>query len=174
MTQRVSDEVRARAARVTLLVLDVDGVLTDGRVHVGLDGEQMKVFSLRDGHGIVLAREAGIEIALLTRETSGFAHVRAEKLSIEHVVGGCLDKGPALAALAEKLGRTAEQVGYVGDDVIDIEPMRWAGFAACPSDAEPEVMEVAHFVSRREGGRGAVREIIRTMLLARGAGTTGL
>jgi 3-deoxy-D-manno-octulosonate 8-phosphate phosphatase (KDO 8-P phosphatase) len=168
------NDVMRRAAAVTLLVLDVDGVLTDGRVYVGPEGERLKVFSMRDGHGIVLARDAGIEIALMTREESPIVRQRAAKLKIEHVIEGSDDKGPAMIALAGRLGRSAEQVAYVGDDVIDLEPMRWAGFAACPADAEPEVREVAHLVATRPGGHGAVREIIRTLLLARGAGGSGL
>jgi 3-deoxy-D-manno-octulosonate 8-phosphate phosphatase (KDO 8-P phosphatase) len=163
-----------RARRITLLVLDVDGVLTDGTVHVGPEGEMMKVFSLRDGHGIVLAREAGIEVAFLTREVGPFAKQRARKLKIEHLIEGCLDKGAAIRDLAARLGRSADQVAYVGDDVIDLEALAWAGLSACPADAEPEVREAVHFVTERPGGHGAVRDVVRLLLRARGAeGLTG-
>ncbi len=167
------DDLTPRAARITLLVLDIDGVLTDGRVYVSPEGEALKAFSLRDGHGIVLAQEAGIEVAFLSRSVSPIAQRRAEKLKIEHIIEGCLDKGTALRDLAAHLGRAAEEVAFMGDDVIDIDAMRWAGVAACPADAEPEVREIADLITERPGGRGAVREFIRALLLARGASTTG-
>jgi 3-deoxy-D-manno-octulosonate 8-phosphate phosphatase (KDO 8-P phosphatase) len=161
------DDIREKAAPVTLLVLDVDGVLTDGRVCVGPEGEVLKVFSMRDGHGLWLVREAGIEVALLTREDSPFVRRRAEKLKIDHVVTGCLDKGPALRELAERMGRTREQVAYVGDDVIDLEALEWAGFAACPADAEEEIREIVDFIAERPGGHGAVRDICNLLLRSR-------
>jgi 3-deoxy-D-manno-octulosonate 8-phosphate phosphatase (KDO 8-P phosphatase) len=161
------DDIREKAAAVTLLVLDVDGVLTDGRVYVGPEGEALKVFSMRDGHGLWLVREAGIEVALLTREDSAFVRRRAEKLKIEHVITGSLDKRTALRELTERLGRTREQVAYVGDDVIDLEALEWAGFAACPADAEDEIREIADFIAERPGGHGAVRDICNLLLRSR-------
>lgn len=160
-------DLKARAAQITLLVLDNDGVLTDGRVYVGPEGEALKAYSLRDGHGIVLAREAGIEVAILTRETSPIVRARAAKLKIAHLIEGCRDKGPALRDLAARLGRTAAQVAYMGDDEMDIEALRWAGLAACPGEAEPEVQAVCHFVARRPAGNGAVRELCNLLLRAR-------
>jgi 3-deoxy-D-manno-octulosonate 8-phosphate phosphatase (KDO 8-P phosphatase) len=162
-------DLTARAARITLLVLDNDGVLTDGRVYVGPEGERLKAYSLRDGHGIVLAREAGIEVAILTRESSPIVRQRAAKLKITHLIEGCLDKGAAIRALAQQLGRTAEETACMGDDVLDLDALRWAGLSACPADAEPEVVEAVDFVSTRPGGRGAVRDFIRMLLGARGA-----
>lgn len=166
----MTPDLLTRAAKVTLLVLDIDGVLTDGRVYVGPEGEMMKAFSMRDGHGIVMAREAGVEVALLTREAGPIAKQRAQKLRIAHLVEGCTDKGRAIRELAESLGRTAEQTAYAGDDVIDLDALAWAGLAACPADAEPEVRAICHFVAERPGGRGAVRDLVRLLLHARGAG----
>jgi 3-deoxy-D-manno-octulosonate 8-phosphate phosphatase (KDO 8-P phosphatase) len=161
------DDLEQRAGKVTLLVLDVDGVLTDACVYVSPEGERLKRFSMRDGHGIVMCREAGIEVAMLTREDSPFVRQRAAKLKLEHVVSGCLDKGPAIRELAQSLGRTAEQTAYMGDDVIDLPALRWVSLAACPADAEPEVKDVCHFIAERPGGNGAVRDLCRLLLAHR-------
>lgn len=168
---RIADmeDINTTAKRITLLVLDVDGVLTDGRVYVGPEGEALKVFSMRDGHGLWLAREEGIEVALLTREDSVFSRRRAEKLKIEHVFTGCLDKGDGIREVAEKLGRSLDEIAYVGDDVIDLPAMELVALSACPCDAEPEVIEFADFVAERPGGHGAVRDIVRFLLAARNA-----
>ena len=161
-------EVHFAAARVKLLALDVDGVLTDGRVYVGAEGEVMKAFSMRDGHGIHMLMSAGVDVVLITREDSAIVKARAAKLGITSVHLGVLNKQEALARVAEERGLSAAEVGFVGDDIFDLEAMSWAGFSACPEDAEPEVVGAAGLVCRRPGGGGAVREVAAFIIAARG------
>ncbi len=158
----------ARAAAVRLLVLDVDGVLTDGRLYFSADGESLKVFDVRDGHGVKLLREAGVEVAILSSRRSAMVQQRAADLGIRHVVQGAADKGPAFAALAASVGAPLAQCGCMGDDWPDLAMLAQAGFAAAVADAAPEVRRVAHWVSQAPGGRGAVRELAEFILRAQG------
>jgi 3-deoxy-D-manno-octulosonate 8-phosphate phosphatase (KDO 8-P phosphatase) len=157
-----------RAAGLRLLVLDVDGVLTDGRLHFGADGEALKVFDVRDGHGIRLLREAGIEVAILSARRSPIVERRARELGIAPVIQGAADKGAALAELLRTLRLPPGQCGYVGDDWPDLAALAQAGFAATVADAAPEVRRVAHWISGAPGGRGAVRELAEFILRAQG------
>jgi 3-deoxy-D-manno-octulosonate 8-phosphate phosphatase (KDO 8-P phosphatase) len=157
-----------RAAGLRLLVLDVDGVLTDGRLHFGADGEALKVFDVRDGHGIRLLREAGIEVAILSARRSPIVERRARELGIAPVIQGAADKGAALAELLRTLRLPPEQCGYVGDDWPDLAALAQAGFAATVADAAPEVRRIAHWTSAAPGGRGAVRELAEFILRAQG------
>lgn len=157
-----------RAAAIRLLVLDVDGVLTDGRLHFGPDGEALKVFDVRDGLGVKLLREAGIEVAILSARSSPIVERRARELGIAQVIQGAADKGAAFAALAQSQQLAPEQCGYVGDDWPDLPALALAGFAATVADAAPEVRRVAHWVTTAPGGRGAVREVAEFLLRAQG------
>jgi 3-deoxy-D-manno-octulosonate 8-phosphate phosphatase (KDO 8-P phosphatase) len=157
-----------RAAAVRLLVLDVDGVLTDGRLYFGDDGEALKVFDVRDGHGVKLLREAGIEVAILSARRSPIVERRARELGITPVIQGAADKGASFAALAQALQLTAEQCGYIGDDWPDLAALAQAGFAATVADAAPEVRRLAHWITSAPGGRGAVRELAEFILRAQG------
>jgi len=157
-----------RAAAVRLLVLDVDGVLTDGRLYFGADGEALKVFDVRDGHGVKLLREAGIEVAILSARRSPIVERRARELGIAQVVQGVADKGAGLADLLRTLRVGAEHCGYVGDDWPDLPALAQAGFAATVADAAPEVRRAAHWISAAPGGRGAVRELAEFILRAQG------
>jgi 3-deoxy-D-manno-octulosonate 8-phosphate phosphatase (KDO 8-P phosphatase) len=157
-----------RAAAVRLLVLDVDGVLTDGRLHYGADGEALKVFDVRDGLGVKLLREAGIEVAILSARSSPIVDRRARELGISRVVQAAADKGAAFAALAQSLQVAPAQCGYVGDDWPDLPALAQAGFAATVADAAPEVRRAAHWVAASPGGRGAVREVAEFLLRAQG------
>ncbi|HUF47402.1 MAG TPA: HAD family hydrolase [Vicinamibacterales bacterium] len=172
------DLVRARAARVRLLLLDVDGVLTDGSIVLGTDGQELKAFFVRDGTAIVLARRAGIEVGLISGRSSDVTSRRAAELGISIVVQGEVDKGAAYDRIVEALDLTPEETAYMGDDVLDLPVLRRAGLAAAPSDAAAEVLTDVHWVSRSAGGRGAVRELVELLLDARGrwdeaAGTVG-
>jgi len=158
----------ARAAAVRLLVLDVDGVLTDGRLYFGADGEALKVFDVRDGHGVKLLREAGIEVAILSSRRSPMVERRAADLGIRHVVQGAADKGAAFAALAAALQVPPAQCGCLGDDWPDLAMLAQAGFAAAVADAAPEVRRAAHWVGQAPGGRGAVRELAEFILRSQG------
>jgi len=157
-----------RAAAVRLLVLDVDGVLTDGRLHFGADGEALKVFDVRDGLGIKLLRESGIAVAILSARSSAIVERRARELGIERVVQGASDKGAAFAALAQSLGVVPAHCAYVGDDWPDLAVLVRVGFAATVADAAPEVRRAAHWIATAGGGRGAVRELAEFILRAQG------
>lgn len=158
----------ARAAAVRLLVLDVDGVLTDGRLYFDADGEALKVFDVRDGLGVKLLREAGIEVAILSARRSPIVEGRARELGITRVMQGAADKGAGLVELMQALNMRPEQCGYIGDDWPDLAAMAQAGFAATVADAAAEVRRVAHWISAATGGRGAVRELAEFILRAQG------
>ena len=127
----------SRAARIRLMVLDVDGVLTDGRLYFGPQGEALKAFDVRDGHGIKLLMAGGIEVAILTARRSDIVTARMRELGVARVLQGQSDKRAALAALLAELGLAAEQCGYMGDDLPDLGALQLAGFAAAPADAAP-------------------------------------
>jgi len=157
-----------RAAAIRLLVLDVDGVLTDGRLYFGADGEALKVFDVRDGHGIKLLREAGVEVAILSARRSPIVERRARELGITHVIQGAADKGAGFADLARTLQLRPGQCAYMGDDWPDLAALAQAGLAATVADAAPEVRRVAHWIGSVPGGRGAVRELAEFILRAQG------
>jgi len=161
-------ELDRRAQGLELLLLDVDGVLTDGRLHVAGDGELFKTFHVRDGLAIQLARAGGLPVGILSARSSEIVTRRAGEVGIEEIVQGAADKGAAFAALLERRGLEARQVGYVGDDLQDLPVLRRAGLSAAPSDAAAEVLAAVDFVTAAPGGCGAVRELIERLLTARG------
>jgi 3-deoxy-D-manno-octulosonate 8-phosphate phosphatase (KDO 8-P phosphatase) len=156
----------ARAARVRLVLLDVDGVLTDGRLYYGADGEALKAFDVRDGHGIVMLRDH-VDFGVVSGRPGKASEARLHELRFKHFVFGERDKLAGYARLAH-LGVPDEEVAYMGDDVNDVALLRRVGLAACPADARPEVKEAVHFVARSPGGRGAVRELCDLILRAKG------
>jgi 3-deoxy-D-manno-octulosonate 8-phosphate phosphatase (KDO 8-P phosphatase) len=150
---------------VRLLLLDVDGVLTDGRLYYGETGELMKAFDVKDGHGIVMLRD---HVALgVISGRPGLARRRLEELRFQHLVFSQRDKLAGYATLAH-LGFADEEVAYMGDDVNDLGLLRRVGLSACPADALPEVRRAVHFVSSNPGGRGAVRELCDLIRAAKG------
>lgn len=153
-------------AAVRLLVLDVDGVLTDGRVTYVEGAEQALSFDIKDGFGLVALRRAGVQVALLTGRGSAALDRRARELGIEHVLSGVEDKPTALRALAESLGCALEAVCYVGDDDPDLAAMAVAGISAAPADASVGVLEHATIRLSKDGGRGAVRELADRIIAA--------
>ena len=159
----------AKAARVRLFLLDVDGVLTDGGIVYDGAGTETKRFHVRDGHGIVMLRRAGVETGIITGRTSATVDVRARELGIPHVRQGAVDKVAAWREILAATGLRPEETAYVGDDIVDLPVLRKAGFSAAVADAEEPVLSAVDFVSSRPGGRGAVREIIEFVLRARGA-----
>ncbi len=166
--RRVAPDVLARARAVRLVVLDVDGVLTDGRIIYGTGGMELKAFDVRDGHGVKMFHQAGLRTAILTGRTSEVVGRRAEELGIADVVQNAKDK---LAAYRELLARHAladAQVACVGDDVTDLPLFARAGLAVAVPGAAPEARAAAHYVTRRAGGRGAVREVLDLILKAQG------
>jgi 3-deoxy-D-manno-octulosonate 8-phosphate phosphatase (KDO 8-P phosphatase) len=159
-------DLLARARRIRLVLLDVDGVLTDGRIWFGPEGEALKAFDVRDGHGIVRLRDQ-VDFGVISGRPGKATRTRLEELGFKHLVFSQRDKLDGYATLAH-LGFADEEVAYMGDDVNDIPLLRRVGLSAAPADAFPEVLPTVHFVSRYPGGRGAVRELCELILSARG------
>ena len=164
---RIPATVRERAA-VRLMVFDVDGVLTDGSLYYGENGEQLKRFNALDGHGLRLLLEGGLKVALMTGRSGPIVARRAAELGIAEVMQGVRDKGAALAELAQRAGVQLNQAGYMGDDIIDLPAMQRAGFAATVPNAPGYVSQAAHWVASVPGGSGAVRECCDLLLAAQG------
>jgi 3-deoxy-D-manno-octulosonate 8-phosphate phosphatase (KDO 8-P phosphatase) len=159
---------RELLSRIRLVVLDVDGTLTDGRLYYGKDGEALKAFDVRDGHGLRLLRlYGGVKLAALTGRRADLVEQRCRELSIDPVVGSSRAKGPALRQICEQVGIPLEQTAYMGDDVNDLPALRLAALSCAPADAAPEVLREVRWVARRRAGRGAVRELCETLLDAR-------
>jgi 3-deoxy-D-manno-octulosonate 8-phosphate phosphatase (KDO 8-P phosphatase) len=163
----VPQDVLERARRVQLLVLDVDGVLTDGRLYITERGEETKVFHVRDGSGIVALQRAGVPVAIISGRASAAVARRAEELGIRHVQQGVGDKGAALESLLATLGIAPEVVACVGDDTPDVPMLERSGLAVAVADAHATARAVAHWVTAAPGGRGAVRELCDLLLHAR-------
>jgi len=159
----------ARASRIRLLVLDVDGVLTDGVLVYGPSGEEIKRFHVRDGLAVQIARRAGIEVAVVSGRASAAVTRRMSELGIVEVHQGIADKAAELRALLARLGIKAEETAVMGDDLPDLPVMKIAGLALAPSDATPEAKRAAGWVSRAPGGHGAVREAVEMLLRSRKA-----
>jgi 3-deoxy-D-manno-octulosonate 8-phosphate phosphatase (KDO 8-P phosphatase) len=172
LTKTLSAE--QRAARVRLMVLDVDGVLTDGRLYYGPQGEAMKVFDVRDGHGIKMLIANGVEVALLSARSSEIVSARARELGISRVSQGCSDKAGALATLLGEAARASDDCGYMGDDLPDLPAMRSAGFAVTVADACDAAKSAAHWITLQPGGRGAVRALAEFILVAKGVDITSM
>ena len=157
-----------KLAKIKLLLLDVDGVLTNGQIIYDNQGNELKAFDVKDGHGLKLLQRAGIKIGIITGRSSDVVRLRAKELGIEILYQGALRKlEPYLEILSEQ-GLTDDQVAYVGDDVIDLPILRRVGFSATVADAVPEVPPLVDYVASRPGGRGAVREICDLLLRASG------
>jgi 3-deoxy-D-manno-octulosonate 8-phosphate phosphatase (KDO 8-P phosphatase) len=161
-------ELVERARGVKLLILDCDGVLTDGRIILLPDGDETKTFDVKDGHAMVMARRAGLKIAIISGRISSVVRMRAGELGVDHLHERAWVKLEPYGQILAEEGLTDAEVCYVGDDVVDIPLMRRAGLAIAVADAVEEVKEYAHMVTRRAGGRGAVREVIEIILKAQG------
>jgi 3-deoxy-D-manno-octulosonate 8-phosphate phosphatase (KDO 8-P phosphatase) len=158
----------ARWAAIRLFAMDVDGILTDGTIHVSSDGVETKTFSILDGMGLVQLRKANIATAWISGRASGATSVRAEELKIPHLVQDRTDKITALQELAATLNLTADQIVYMGDDDIDTAAIQWAGIGVTVPDAMPGPSRAADYITRRPAGKGAVREICEHILASRG------
>jgi 3-deoxy-D-manno-octulosonate 8-phosphate phosphatase (KDO 8-P phosphatase) len=154
----------SKAKKIKLLLLDVDGVLTDGTILLDGAGKESKSFHVRDGHGIKLAQRAGIVVGLITGRSSEAVNVRAKELGIDEVFQGAREKIIVYDALLSKYGLRDEQVAYIGDDVVDLAVLKRAGLAVAVADCDPSVKPHVDLVSRTAGGRGAVREVINLIL----------
>lgn len=165
-------DLLTRLKQIRALVLDVDGVLTDGRLHFTEQGEEHKVFHSRDGHGIKLAQRIGIEVSIISGRASPALRHRAENLGIRHCMIGIKDKGPALEELARTLGVELQVIAVMGDDVIDLPMLNRAGVSATVADAPAAIRARVDWVTTLGGGQGAVREFIDLLIDARDAWST--
>jgi len=163
------EDLVARAAKVRLFIFDVDGVLTDGSLTYGADGETVKTFNVHDGLGIKLLQEAGIKTAIISARRTPIVLARAKDLGIEYVHQGGHDKLTPFKALLNELGLEEEQVAFIGDDVVDLPLLRRVGFAVSVPDGRKEAHQHAHYITEAAGGRGAVREACEFVLHATGS-----
>jgi len=162
------DTARSKAARLRLMGFDVDGVLTDGSLYFTPAGDEIKVFSSLDGHGLKMLQEAGVEVAIITGRKSEMVARRAENLGITHLYQGVRDKRAVMQELGDTLNLSREQLGYMGDDVVDLPILRACGFAATVCDGHDFVKQYVDYQTRKGGGRGAVREVCDFILSAQG------
>lgn len=162
----MSSEALARAARVKLMIFDVDGVLTDGGLHFGPDGEVIKRFHVQDGLGIRLLQESGVQTAIITARQSPIVARRATDLGIHYVQQGVHNKRDAFERLLQQTGFSAEDCGFAGDDVIDLPVLLRVGFAASVPNGHPEVTSRVHFIAQAPGGQGGARNICDFILRA--------
>ncbi len=160
-------EAIRRARKINVLILDVDGVLTDGRLHVG-ENDDMRDFDIKDGHGIVIFLRKGFEVVFVTGRDSKSLERRAKELGIKRVYTGIKKKGEFYDKLKEEMGFSDEEVAFVGDDVVDLSIMKKVGFPVAVGDAVREVKREALYITKNPGGRGAVREVIELILKAKG------
>lgn len=163
----VSADVMAKAENIRLLILDVDGVLSDGLIYMGNNGEELKAFNVRDGYGIRCALTSDIEVAIITGRKAKLVEDRCATLGITHLYQGQSNKLIAFSDLLEKLAIAPENVAYVGDDLIDWPVMEKVGLSVAVADAHPLLIPRADYVTRIAGGRGAVREVCDLLLWRR-------
>ncbi len=161
------DRIQEKAREIRLLVMDVDGVLTNGEIIYTEDGRELKIFNVKDGHGIAMLAHSGMQIALITGRNSPITQRRADELGIRYVFQGIKKKLPVLDSLMTELGLYFNEIAYIGDDTPDIPVLERAGLAICPADAVDEVKEVVHLITENPGGRGAVREVTDLLMKAK-------
>lgn len=164
----VSQSVMTRAAEIKLLICDVDGVMSDGIIYQGNQGEELKAFNVRDGYGIRCLLTSEVEVAIITGRKAKLLEDRCATLGITHLYQGQSDKLVAFHELLDTLALTADQVAYIGDDLIDWPVMARVGLSVTVADAHPVLLPRADYVTRIAGGRGAVREICDLILIAQG------
>ena len=168
--KRIPAKIRRKAQRIKLLLLDVDGVLSDGRIVVDNEGEEMKYFDARDGHGIRLLARAGIEVGLLTGRYSRVVSHRARDLGIRMVYQKVFNKVDVYQKIKRRKRLTDQEVAYVGDDIVDLPVLRRVGLSIAVRDAWEGLKNKVDYVTERKGGRGAVREVVEMLLHAQGKG----
>ncbi len=167
-------DILEKAARIRLVVFDVDGVLTDGSLFLGDNGEEYKAFHSRDGHGIKMLQRTGVRVAIITGRTSNVVAHRMKDLGVTLCYQGSLEKLPVFEKVIEELRLDASHVAYVGDDVVDLPVMRRVGFAVAVQDAHPLVKKHAHWQTPNAGGRGAARDVCEFIMEAQGTLETEL
>lgn len=161
-----AQDLRERFERIKLIATDLDGVLTNGTIYYGDHGDEIKGFNIQDGQGMVLAQRAKIRTIIITGRKSRVNERRAKDLRVDRLVQNCHEKGKVFEKLVYKYGLELEQAAYIGDDILDLAPMRKAGLAVAVLNAVSDVKLAAHYVTERRGGDGAVREVIDQVLKA--------
>lgn len=164
----IDGDLRQRIEAVRVVVFDVDGVLTNSQVILGDDGFELKAFNTRDGLGIRLLQNSGVDVGIITGRTSTVVSRRAEELRIRHLMQNRPDKGPALAELLEQIGVEPDHAAYVGDDMVDLPAMRAVALGIAVADADAFTREHAHHVTRADGGAGAAREVCELIMAVQG------
>ncbi|MCX7886825.1 MAG: HAD-IIIA family hydrolase, partial [Verrucomicrobiae bacterium] len=160
--------LRQRLKRVRCLLVDVDGVLTDGRLHLCDDGREFKSFDVHDGHGIAMAQKAGLLVGFISSRPSAATECRAKQLGVRILKQAPCPKAELMAEVCKEHGLQPAEIAYIGDELLDLSAMKRAGCAMAVADAAPEVKKAAHYVTRHQGGQGAVREVVELILKARG------
>lgn len=168
MIQTLNNDIIARAQKIKLVGFDVDGVLTNGGLFFGDDGQEYKAFNSRDGHGFKMLHDNGIQTAIITGRISKVVEHRAANLGINIIYQGQYDKAAALEQLIEKTGLTVEELAYVGDDIVDIPVLGRVGLAIAVNDAHPLVIKYSHWQTPSAGGYGAGRDVCEMLLKAKG------
>lgn len=160
-------ELQEKLKKIKFLILDVDGVLTDGSIVYSSEGEEIKIFNVHDGYGIEMLRQNGIPVGIITGRISSIVEKRAQDLKIEDLVQGTIDKIPAAEKFAQKYNLSFDEIAFIGDDLFDIPLLQKVGFSAAPKNARREVKRIVDYVTTNEGGKGAVREVIDMILEAK-------
>lgn len=171
MRDMLSEELRDKMRRIRIMILDVDGVLTDGGIFIDDEGRETKRFDVRDGHGLKMLMRCDVEIILLTGRTSKAVEHRALDLGIKEVYQGVWNKLKVFEDISRKKNSCREEIAFVGDDVVDVPVLKRAGFSASVADAAEDVKRVVDYIAELPGGKGAVREICEMILKAKGKWT---
>ena len=164
----LKEEIQTKLKKIKMLILDIDGVMTDGSIIMDSDGREMKNFNVRDGHGLVMIQRHGIQVAILTGRKSAVVDHRARDLKITEVYQGALNKKEIFAQILQKNNLTPELIAYMGDDIVDIPVLKLVGFSVAVADALELVKKIVDYVTVNRGGQGAVREICEMLLMAQG------
>jgi 3-deoxy-D-manno-octulosonate 8-phosphate phosphatase (KDO 8-P phosphatase) len=168
MTDISAPELQERAARIRLVIFDIDGVLTDGRLFFDQAGQEYKGFHSRDGLGIKLLRKSGVETAVISGRYSASVEKRMDSLGVNHIYQGYQDKLPALEALCRELQLTTDQIAHVGDDLLDVPVLRRVGLAIGVNDSHPCILPYVHWLTPHPGGAGAARDVCDLIMQAQG------
>jgi 3-deoxy-D-manno-octulosonate 8-phosphate phosphatase (KDO 8-P phosphatase) len=166
--KKTKTTIQSKAKKIKLLLLDVDGVLTDGRILLDNQGNELKAFHVRDGHGIKMAQKAGIIVGIITGRISEVVNIRARELGIKEVHQGTHEKIVVYDSILGRYGFRDEEVAYMGDDIVDVDIFKRTGLAVTVDDADPSVKPHVDMITKTAGGRGAVREFINLILKHQG------
>ncbi len=164
--QPLHSDIEEKASKIKLLICDVDGVFSDGRIYLGNDGEELKAFHTRDGYGVKALRQAGIEVAIITGRSSSIVEKRMQALTVRYIFQGQEDKIPAFQQIKQQLALENQDIAYIGDDLSDWTVMQHVGLSVAVADAHPLLRHHADFTTSLSGGFGAVRELCDLLLLS--------